>query len=220
MQKLSPDYAEKLHADELKPFSQFLYFDKEKNAYVWQINTLTQKAKDNIIIPLITDTDESFKLEQKGLELKISDKILSPSVKYKNLAEDYYLKLPCNKRLLVKFITPCSFKSGGDYVIFPEVHNIYGSLYKKWNTFASDISLEDKDALDHLIKHTKIIGYNLKSTKFGMESIKINSFLGEICLLISGPEQLARIANLMFAFGEYSGIGAKTALGMGGIKVE
>ena len=65
-----------------------------------------------------------------------------------------------------------------------------------------------------------MVGYKLRSTKYQMESIKINSFLGEICLLVKGPLTLVSIANLLFAYSEFAGIGAKTATGMGGIKIE
>ena len=103
---------------------------------------------------------------------------------------------------------------------FRTVHNIYNSLLNKWNSFASEVSLKDDHILDHLKDNTELVGYNLRSTKFNLDGAKINSFRGEICLKISGPESLVRIANLLFAFGEYSGIGVKCALGMGGIKVE
>lgn len=103
---------------------------------------------------------------------------------------------------------------------FPDVSNVYKSLYNKFNVFASEISLEDEDVLKHLIEHTKVIGYNLNSTKYGVEGIKIASFLGELCFYVKGPEALVSIANFLFAYGEFSGIGAKTALGMGGVKVE
>ena len=220
MQNIDSDYANNLHNNELKPYSQFLYFDKEAKSWIWKINTINEEAREKIILPLINNPAEKIKIESKNIELLIEEKSISAPEKYKNLAEKYFIEKPFQKKIVLNFLSPTSFKSGGNFSIFPEIHNIYSSLFNKWNGFASEISLEDKDALDHLIKHTKLIGYDLRSTKFGMEGVKINSFLGEVCLYVNGPESLTRIANLLFAFAEYSGIGAKTAVGMGGVRVE
>ncbi len=43
--------------------------------------------------------------------------------------------------------------------------------------------------------------------------------MGKITIIIRGPEQLARLAGALISFAEYSGLGIKTALGMGGVKV-
>ena len=43
--------------------------------------------------------------------------------------------------------------------------------------------------------------------------------MGRVTLVIGGPDQLARLAGAMLSFGEYCGIGIKTALGMGAVRV-
>lgn len=219
IQQLDTDYAEQLHSNSLKPYSQYLYFDRSDQKLIWKISTITDESKSNLIDKLYNSFNGKIHIEHKNLALDINNKIISEPLSYKAISEEYYLTKPFQRRVVIKFLTPTSFKSNGDYTIFPEVHNIYNSLLNKWNSFATDISLKDDDILNHMVDHTKIIGYNLRSTKFDLEGVRINSFKGEICLLISGPESLVRIANLLFAFGEYSGVGVKCALGMGGIKV-
>jgi len=220
MQKINSQYAEYLHQNNLKPFSQYMYYYKERDCVIWKINTFNEVAKTNIIDILLNDTNDKLRVDHKNIDLKISAKTLKTSITYKDLSQQYFLEKPLIKKMPVNFLTPTTFKTNGNYVIFPEVSNIYFSLLNKWNEFSEEIKLNDKDVLEHLITNTKIIGYKLKSTKFEMEKIRINSFQGEVCLFISGPEALTRIANLLFAFSEYSGIGAKTALGMGGVRVE
>lgn len=217
IENIDSEYAGYLHNNQLKPFSQFLYFDKKNKKYIWKINVLNKEAKEQLLIPLISNINDSIKLKNKSMEISVENKTLSSSISYKKMSEDYYLNLESKKRNRITFLTPVSFKSGGGYTIFFEVHNLYSNLLKKWNSFATGISLEDDEVKDHLIKYTKVIGYNLKSTKFGMEGVRINSFLGEVCLIVNGPDSLVRIANLLFKFGEYSGLGVKTALGMGGM---
>jgi CRISPR-associated endoribonuclease Cas6 len=216
---LEPQYAEYLHNNSLKPFSQYLSYDKPNNCYHWHISTITDDAREHILNKLTTSLNGKLNIKHKNLALDIKQKILSNSVSYKELSELYYLKKEPQRKVRIQFVTPTTFKSNGDFVIFPQINSIYNSLLNKWNTYATEVSLKDENILEHLISHTHLIGYNLRSTKFEMEGIRINSFKGEICLLIKGPESLVRIANLLLAFGEYSGVGAKTALGMGGIKI-
>lgn len=74
--------------------------------------------------------------------------------------------------------------------------------------------------LESLIDNTEIIGYNLRSTVYHLESIKIPSYIGNICIKIHGTQQMAQIVKLLLTFAEYSGTGIKTALGMGAVKTD
>jgi CRISPR-associated endoribonuclease Cas6 len=130
------------------------------------------------------------------------------------------LKNSPQSKFTVKFITPTTFKTQGEYIIFPNINNIYSNLLMKWNSFSKEILLDDKDTQNHLVNYTKMIGYKLRSTKYCMESVKINAFIGESCYLIKGPLTLVSVANLLFAYSEFSGIGAKTSVGMGGVQID
>jgi CRISPR-associated endoribonuclease Cas6 len=218
MEVIDPEYADILHSDSLRPFSQFAHFDRERNSCVWKIGTVDEEAKNRILMPLCNQVDK-IRIEQKGITVNITGKNLSDSITYRVLAESHYLAESPGRKITVQFLTPTTFKSDGEYVILPQIHQIYSSLLNRWQCFFTDISLEDEDLVDHLTTHTRIIGYNLKSTKFGLERTRVNSFTGEICFYISGPSSLVGLAGILFTFGEYAGVGAKTALGMGGIRV-
>lgn len=53
-----------------------------------------------------------------------------------------------------------------------------------------------------------------------MEGIKIPSFIGEIGIRINGTDTMARYVKLLARFGEYSGVGIKTAMGMGAFRIK
>ena len=52
-----------------------------------------------------------------------------------------------------------------------------------------------------------------------MEKVKIPAFIGKITIKLTGTKTMTNFANMLFEFGEYSGIGIKTSLGMGCIKL-
>jgi CRISPR-associated endoribonuclease Cas6 len=220
MQTIDPDYADVLHQNELKPYSQYVFYDKEQSGYVWRISSLNEQSREYILEKLVEKLGDSVFISNRNMTLSISSKKLSDPVTYKELTEKFFLKEDASRRTTIHFLANSTFKTNGEYQIFPEIANVYSSLYKKWNSFFSLVSLESAEVLEHLITHTKLIGYELRSSKYEMEKVRINCFRGDICLHVSGPATLASIAKILFAFGEYSGIGAKCALGMGGIKID
>lgn len=218
MEMIDTDYAEYLHQNGLHPYSQYFYWDKEKECYVWRISTLNSESRDKIIDTVKGISNVYLKYKDINLEVKSSE--IVKEISYKDLANKYMLESNPRTKFNVRFITPTTFKTQGEYIIFPNISNIYYSLLTRWNSFSKEVTLDDKDTQTHLINYTKMIGYKLRSTKFQMESVKINSFIGESYYSVRGPLTLVSIANLLFAFSEFSGIGAKTSLGMGGVKVE
>ena len=61
--------------------------------------------------------------------------------------------------------------------------------------------------------------YNLRSTKYLLGDVKIPSFFGEIECYINAPQHIVNMVHMLAEFAEYSGVGIKTTLGMGGIDV-
>ena len=210
---INPNYAEILHKDGLKPYSQHIKFDNK--GIKWIINTLNQEAYENIIRPLLDV--ENITLKHKDLTLRINNK--SETTKsYDNLInEKYDSKNKCF--IKVRFETPTAFKSKGKYVFYPDLRLIFQSLINKFNDVSLLYKIQDENLLEKLIDNSHIVNYKLKSTKFYLERVRINSFVGEITIKVNGKQELINVANLLFTYGEYSGIGIKNALGMGGINL-
>ena len=173
MQRLAPAYAEKLHGQGLKPYSQYLLAGERKE---WVIKTFTQEAYQEIISP-------------------------------------------CGGILHMEFLTPTAFKSNGRYRIFPEMRYVYQSLMNKYSAASAEMEMYDGETLEQLAEHSSVVCYRLHSTFFPLEGVKIPSFKGEITVKVGGTQTMARYARLLARFGEYSGLGIKTAMGMGNIKL-
>jgi CRISPR-associated endoribonuclease Cas6 len=220
MEKIGQDYAGSLHESALKPFSQFLSQDLTAKYWTWTINTLSEHAWQEIGERLLQDNLTEFALKNKGFRLIIREKKEMEPVSFGELTRKFYLNENPKRNIKLHFLTPCSFKSANQYVIFPELVLIYQSLMNKYDAFANEFTLKSQKALEHLCHHTRIINYRLRSTRYFLEKVRIPSFMGELDLVINGPETMVSLANLLFSFGKWSGIGMKTALGMGAISIE
>jgi CRISPR-associated endoribonuclease Cas6 len=217
MERLRMDYAQILHTQSLHPYSQSITFVEGKA--VWSIRTLNESAYQNIILPLKEKSFMEFVISKKDMNVKIRNKELTVKNK-KELLEEFY-NLPCDKNINIEFVTPTSFKSKGRYVIMPDLRYIYQSLMNKYSAASNqELEMFDEDTLEQLTKYCEISGYRLKSTYFPLEKVKIPSFKGELGIRFHGTDTMARYARLLFQFGEYSGVGIKTSMGMGAVKIK
>lgn len=222
MEKLDTDYVEYLHNQPLNPYSQYVYFDKEKDNFVWKISTLTKEAKENIIDVFVEKIGDAITLSHDEETYKIKSKSIVNIKSYPEIVDSNFLKDDKDKKNIVnvQLLTPTTYKSNGDYQIMPSIQALYCSVYNKWNVFSDKVSLADEEVFRHILEHSLIIGYNLKSYKYNIEKVRLNSFIGDFNLLLKGPKELVSISNMLLEFGEYSGLGAKTSMGMGGMKIE
>ena len=73
MEHLENSYAEKLHQQGLKPYSQHIEGREEKE---WVIKTFTKEAYQEIITPLLCGEFSGFCIEKKDMHVKILEKRL------------------------------------------------------------------------------------------------------------------------------------------------
>ena len=125
MENISPEYAARLHGNQLNPYSQCI--TRENNSTIWTIKTLNEEAYENIIMPLSECTD--IFLRKKGLSISVCNKRMHLKNDNELITEFYEKK--CPKYLEIKFQTPTAFKSDGKYVIYPDLGLIYASLMRK-----------------------------------------------------------------------------------------
>ena len=137
---------------------------------------------------------------------------------YEELINRYYLHEQ-SRKIKVRFLTPTSFKQNGEYVLFPSIRLIFQSLMMKFDVSNDVMETYSEEVLGHYEEHAKIFEYRLRSTLFSLEKIRIPAFQGEVSIFIKGPQQMVNLAHMLLHFGEYSGVGIKTGMGMGGIKI-
>lgn len=214
MENVSEEFAEEMHKMSLRPYSQSFKRITDYE-YVWQINTLNEYAFENIYKKL--SHIKHIYLKHKDLNLEVIKFDVTQS-SFDNLFIDNYYGQTKKRYIDISFFTPTAFKSDGKYINYPNLSMIIKSLINKYDFISDKTTIYDENVVNQFLENIEIVKYNLKSTNFYIEKAKIPSFVGTITIKVNGSQQMINFANMLFAFGEYSGIGAKTAIGMGAIR--
>lgn len=214
MELISQDYAEYLHNSQLHPFTQHLeIIEKEWHWIVCCMDeTAVQYMMKDVLLKL-----EVLEIRKRGLQITITEKDYS-IIEQKELLERFYEK-NSSRYTEIHFVTPTAFRQRGRYLFYPDIRCIYQSLMNKYDAVVKEDSMLDEEALEQLCRNTEIVRYDLKSVYFSMEGVKIPSFIGKITIKLTGTQTMADFADLLLQFGTYSGIGIKTALGMGAYRI-
>lgn len=213
MENIDERYAEKLHHCNLNPYSQCLL--KEDGKTIWKICTVNEEAYEQMIIPLSKLAD--FTIKNKKNTIYITKK----EIRIKETAEllkEFY-EISGKKFIDIMFQTPTAFKQNGKYIFYPELHLLYQSLMNKYSASSEIMEMMDEETLLQLEENSEIIRYRLQSIPFPMEGINVPGFVGTIRIRFRGTNTMMRYIRLLLRFGEYSGVGIKTAMGMGAIKI-
>ena len=214
MENIGGDFIKKIHNSNLHPYSQYIISDNK--GLSWIINTLDEESKNEIIDKLKNLKTIELKHRKETIEVEDVD-IRTQS--YEELIEKYYM-VDQPVTVSLKFLTPTSFKHKGKYMICPTLRHIFQSLIMKFNCFSKDTGILQEEFLQMIEELIILQNYQLKSTFFSLEGVKIPSFYGEVMYRINGPGQMINMIHMLSAFGEYSGVGIKAAIGMGAIRTK
>ena len=214
MENIDSAYAEYFHYNTTNPFTSCIFKDTKEDKFFWRVTTFSQKAYDMLMSYFSKGIPEKIYLKNKDLEINVK----SFSIQKKSY-EDLFLEATERKR--IKLMSPTSFKSDGITHIFPNISTLISGVIAKINQHSETAELEDKKIVNELLEKVYIKDYNLRTKIFHLESIKIKGFIGNMDLAIKGEDRtLANILNFLILMSEYTGLGIKTSLGMGGVKVE
>jgi len=215
MELLDTETGTWLHSQQRHPYSQYIYY--EGQTVYWTISTLTETAYESILVPLLNDELRSMYCEYHQLEFDILEKKIikedSNTFLYDNYFKDYA------KGFTIEFLTPTAFKSGGRYMNYPSVKWIFQSLMQKYDVNGQENQIFDEETLQKIEEDVVVTQYHLKSTTFHLEGMKIPSFKGKIQIYVKSNQSVVNLVNFLLRYGEYSGVGIKSAIGMGAIRV-
>ncbi len=148
-------------------------------------------------------------------------------VAYSTFADLHTLQ-PAQRRYRFEFVTPTAFSQGQrswgkQLKLFPEPSLIFESLARSWESFApATLHLEAANLSTHAIEswcaeNVIITHYTLETCRVPGSKFGQTGFLGQATCEVKGsptaPE--ARWLSTLARFALFSGIGYKTAMGMG-----
>ena len=214
MENIDSAYAEYFHYNTTNPFTSCIFKDLKEDKFFWRVTTFSQKAYDMLMSYFSKGIPEKIYLKNKDLEINVK----SFSIQKKSY-EDLFLE--CTERKRIRLISPTSFKSNGVTHIFPNISTLISGVIEKINQHSDSTELKDKKIIEELLEKVYIKDYNLRTKIFHLEGVKIKGFMGTMDLAIRGEDNsLNNVLNFLILMSEYTGLGIKTSLGMGGIKVE
>lgn len=219
MELVGTDYAGQLHEAGLRPYSQYVYFDKGRKQYIWRLSAVTADAVNRIVRPVLEMPEKIF-LKQKNGHLYIKDRTVLEETSYEDLVHRFWSNDVFYTQAKLQCMSTTSFKVDKQYTIFPEAFRIYRYLLRRWNQFSIFGILDIDSLLGDLEAGVFIQDYNLRMGIYGLEGVKIRGFRGQVIIQFKRNVELQRVLALLSYYSQFTGLGIKTALGMGGIKCE
>ena len=219
MELVGTDYAGQLHETGLRPYSQYVYFDKDRKQYIWRLSGVTADAVNRIVRPMLEMPEKIF-LKQKRGHLYIKDRTILEETAYEDLMHKFWSSDSLYTQAKLQCMSTTSFKVDKQYTIFPEAFRIYRYLLRQWNQFSTFGILDTDSILGDLEAGVFIRDYNLRMGIYGLEGVKIRGFRGQVIMQFKRNVELQRVLALLSYYSQFTGLGIKTALGMGGVKCE
>ncbi len=214
MQLIDENYADELHSSKLHPYSQ--HIERRGDDWYWIVNTLSEKACDVLIKDSLLKINCIY-LNKKNLSIGIEEKKYT-ELNDRELADCFY-KEKAERYVTLQFLTPTAFKMNGRYINLPDIELIFANIMNKYDAANANDTVKDEETLMQLTQYTSLNRYELRSTLFSLEGIRIPAFTGKMTLKLNGTQTMCSFSNMLLKFSEYSGIGIKTSLGMGAVRV-
>lgn len=181
---------------------------------VWKIGVLTQTAKAQIV-PRALDPDlTSIFLKSMGTTWEIVGRDLQEMSVEDHIGLFYQPQPPDLYSLT--FLTPTAFRQRGRYASWADPRLIMQSLAMKHSAIFHSEEPEE-ELLDELAHAIRIQSFAITSRSARIEQTSIVGFVGQIKFRVIGPTSLKAYVAMLLEFGNYSGCGIKTSMGMGAV---
>ncbi len=204
---INTEISAKLHSfGEVRPYSLFTMSGKTQD--LLRINILNEYAYE--FINYIKSINSFF---IKGLKepLKILD-IFETKVNFNELETE--LKTDFK----IVFCSTTTYKKDNVYSNWFDLSRLSNSIIKKLELFENIVV--DKSILYGDSSYYRVLGYELSSSYFKLANVNVAGMIGGIKIRLNCDNENLKLLNLILNYSQYSGMGAKTAMGMGGVIIE
>ncbi|MDR0950165.1 MAG: CRISPR-associated endoribonuclease Cas6 [Candidatus Ancillula sp.] len=224
-QENGADIVNTLHGLTFNPYSQYLYIDKNTGSINWVVNSLTDEADNFILKPLLNENFKEFYVKAISKKFVIENKEIKELL-MSELTKNFYQEDSAGV-FEIQFLTPTSFRQNNKYQFQFDFRLFWQSLVMKYGFIFEQNKEPEVGLLDELAKYSHMLSYSLHSYYYNVggynpktkQSAKIPGFIGRIKIKVTGAQTLKNYAAMLLRFSEFCGIGIKTSMGMGGVKV-
>ena len=213
MERLPEGLAARLHESALRPYSQYLFYDKRARRCLWRLGFLTEEAAARLLDAIAAPG--ALFLKQKGYAVKLGEPRTVAETDYGAIADGIFQNADAPRGARLDFLTVASFRQGGVYVLWPDLALIFQSLQNRWNAFSPKMKIDAPELGRQLAENCRVVSYRLESRPFSVEGQNIHGFSGSLRLRFTGNDMTRRLMGLLISLAPFSGVGVKTALGMG-----
>ena len=210
----APDcFGSNAHREAVTPLSQFLAV--EKNDLIWTVNLLGKESEQSL--SFLLDRQEHLYLQKDRVDLRVTARQRET---VRDVDELFFRAARQSSCHLLQFRTATAFKSRGQYLNLPSSRLIIQGLIKKWNGCFPECPIEDEDGqgMDAIAAGLRCKRFKLSDRIYYLKGNSIPGFVGELVLENRLTGFHKELADALLLFSGYSGIGIKTALGMGGVR--
>lgn len=201
------EIASALHEKEKKPFSlkKFSFKDGELR--------LKLSLLEDSLFPALVNRyylgEEDFYLSEVHLKPVLHGGLREEE----SLSYEELLNLEPQEYYSIDFLTPTVFRHGPwDYPL-PHPEMLFTSLYRKWKAFWT-FPLSEKELKYMVYKNVYILAHKIRVQKVDFSFSTLRGFVGNVVIGVK-DEELSRLLHALLKFGEFSGVGRKSTMGMG-----
>jgi CRISPR-associated endoribonuclease Cas6 len=216
MEMIDPAYAELLHEQGAKPYSQHVTSGPD-NTLVWKVNALTDEAAAQLIQPLLRENLTAITLRQQQATLAITDRNIA-TLTHLGLMQVFYVT-QTSTRLSLRFSSPTAFKQAAGYTFLPLPRLIFQNLAARYSAIVEDGAELDEMMVAEFESRATLSSYDIFTRKLQIGSTPMTGFMGRVDFSLHGPASLTSYLRMLARFGEFAGVGIKTAMGMGAMTI-
>lgn len=210
MSKINREYGERLHSQNVNPFSIFTV--ENGSTLLTRVSAL-----DNEACQMLTVFDSLNKITVYGMN---SNPQITAINHYPATAVQQLAGLVTKQKLQLCFVTPASYKSAGKVHFTPELASYFTSVILKLNRFENmEITPEQvAAAFDSLV----ITDYELSAQDYITGGRLSKGMTGTVNVTIppTANADTRRLLKLLLSYATFSGVGRSTTQGMGGFLIQ
>lgn len=211
MRLIPTELADEFHRNSRQPFSLFCIHAEDSRSVMARISALTENGEllAQALAAQETLTIYGLKKPLRRIGVQRCEPMSAEAL--------FYSKLPDGYR--IEFLTPAIFRRSGKSHCTPDISRYLLSAAEKLAEFENcDF---DAEKLMEYARSIPLDSYSLSGQKYNVSGSVYNGMTGWADIFFpEKPNDNITLLNAIIRYAEYSGAGAKTAVGMGGVSVE